>query len=425
MPDSPMRGPSPGSPVGEEETAGDLPVTPVADDGWGGEVPPMACWYWGQGWDPAQGQCPAGPDWSEWSNWGEIPWSNQEGEDWENANMYPGMAGAYCGGQQGTGEWTEYCGGWGDQGWQEGVDNDGEYRPDRPKPAGWRSRAGRSHIYVPRRLNLVERFHHRRVGEDITTLMIRNVPNQYHRGMLMQELDTLGFRGKYDFVYLPIDNATFWNVGYAFVNFEDSADALRCMEVMEGHEFLRFRPGRKRVAQVSVAHIQGLEQNLAHCTGTSVFSTNAPWLRPWIRRRSKQWQQEDEEDPQQSHEQPPLGHVNGLQVPQGYGLNNACQMDWEWQGHGTPSQATRVPSYPSIPSSPPSLTAHDQASLDGPVGEWLPPTQDEIARGRGRPGQVHPRRDQAMQWASAVSRTPSVSPEPRAAAPGADRKSVV
>merc|ERR1712190_293445 len=119
--------------------------------------------------------------------------------------------------------------------------------------------------------------------------MIRNVPNRYDRRLLMQELDDLGFKDKYDFLYLPIDTRTQWNVGYAFVNFDEPEDARHCMESLEGHYFFHFRTARatsrKRMAVVSIAHIQGLEQNLAHYSGTSVFSMPAPWLRPWVRKQ--------------------------------------------------------------------------------------------------------------------------------------------
>jgi len=147
--------------------------------------------------------------------------------------------------------------------------------------------AGLRHVQVPRRLNLQawSAAGGGGAGHQVTTLMVRNVPNRYDRSLLMQELDELGFQGKYDFVYLPIDNSTNWNVGYAFVNFEDPPDAKRCMAALDGHQFYRFRQNNRRVAQVSIAHIQGLELNLAHCSSTSLFSAR-PWLRPWVRKWS-------------------------------------------------------------------------------------------------------------------------------------------
>eukprot|EP00439_Symbiodinium_sp_Y106_P084116 s109_g24.t3 len=51
-----------------------------------------------------------------------------------------------------------------------------------------------------------------------TTVMMRNLPNNYTRSMLLQLLDSRDFAGQYDFVYLPIDFTRRANLGYAFVN---------------------------------------------------------------------------------------------------------------------------------------------------------------------------------------------------------------
>jgi len=54
--------------------------------------------------------------------------------------------------------------------------------------------------------------------EERTTVMLRNLPNNYTREMLLAMLDAEGFLGKYDFTYLPIDFKTQACLGYAFVN---------------------------------------------------------------------------------------------------------------------------------------------------------------------------------------------------------------
>ena len=42
-------------------------------------------------------------------------------------------------------------------------------------------------------------------ASDRTTVMLRNVPNNYTREMFLALLDDNGFAGRYDFVYLPCD----------------------------------------------------------------------------------------------------------------------------------------------------------------------------------------------------------------------------
>jgi len=69
----------------------------------------------------------------------------------------------------------------------------------------------------------------RRGGTDgKTTVMLRNIPNNYSRDMVLELLDDHGFAGSYNFVYLPFDFNRDANLGYAFVNLEtsDAVDAL-------------------------------------------------------------------------------------------------------------------------------------------------------------------------------------------------------
>lgn len=59
-----------------------------------------------------------------------------------------------------------------------------------------------------------------------TTVMLRNLPNNYSREMFLHMLDQNGLKGLYDFAYLPCDFFHGANLGYAFVNMvNDSAVA--------------------------------------------------------------------------------------------------------------------------------------------------------------------------------------------------------
>lgn len=64
-----------------------------------------------------------------------------------------------------------------------------------------------------------------------TTLMLRNLPNNYTRVMLLELLvQTTGSAASFDFLYLPVDFAKDANYGYAFVNFveHETAEWFRC-----------------------------------------------------------------------------------------------------------------------------------------------------------------------------------------------------
>jgi hypothetical protein len=136
-----------------------------------------------------------------------------------------------------------------------------------------------SHANVPKNTDMT-RFADKVEKDQVTTLMVRNIPNMYTRSMLVEELDSLGFEGDYDFIYLPIDKSTQWNVGYAFVNFKTSEAAKRCVTDVTDYTFNRFEHGSRKVAQISVAHIQGLERNLEYYSKTAVQCARVNAHRP-------------------------------------------------------------------------------------------------------------------------------------------------
>lgn len=67
-----------------------------------------------------------------------------------------------------------------------------------------------------------------------TTVMLRSIPATYSRDSLVELLDSEGFNGHYDFVYLPIDNRDRRCFGYAFINFVTAADRRRFWYHFEG-----------------------------------------------------------------------------------------------------------------------------------------------------------------------------------------------
>jgi len=70
-------------------------------------------------------------------------------------------------------------------------------------------------------------------GGGQTTVMVRNIPNCLTRAMFMQLLADADFLQLCDFLYLPIDEKTGVNRGYAFVNLADELTALRFFQKFE------------------------------------------------------------------------------------------------------------------------------------------------------------------------------------------------
>jgi hypothetical protein len=111
--------------------------------------------------------------------------------------------------------------------------------------------------------------------ETKTTVMLRNLPNDYTRAALLELMDQRGFPLKYDFVYLPIDFKFQAGLGYAFVNFVSPQDAQRCWEVFEGFQDW----GLKTSKTCSVTWgdpLQGLEAYITRYRDSPVMHNDVP-----------------------------------------------------------------------------------------------------------------------------------------------------
>jgi hypothetical protein len=103
-----------------------------------------------------------------------------------------------------------------------------------------------------------------------TTVMLRNMPNNYTRGMLLELVDEKGFRGTYDFAYLPIDFSSQAGLGYAFINFVSPEKAQRCFDVFEG--FSDWKVPSEKVCTVTWSSpYQGLESHIERYRNSPVM----------------------------------------------------------------------------------------------------------------------------------------------------------
>lgn len=137
------------------------------------------------------------------------------------------------------------------------------------------------HSRVPKNVNFQEECESH-PAQEITTLMIRNIPNRYIQQELIAELEDLGFAGTFNFLYIPLDKGTMSNVGYAFVNFVTKGWASKCIEAFQGYRFKRHRKTSGKIAAISAAHLQGLEANLAHYEKSAVNTAKLKHRRPVV-----------------------------------------------------------------------------------------------------------------------------------------------
>ncbi|KAK7373111.1 hypothetical protein VNO80_06508 [Phaseolus coccineus] len=118
----------------------------------------------------------------------------------------------------------------------------------------------------------------------ITTVMIRNVPNQFKFDDLLHILDEHCLRqnksvvdpeewSKFDFVYLPMDwkhviKSRMSNLGYAFVNFTSPEAAFRFYREFQGLKWDLVK--NKKICEINVAQYQGID-NLMRNFQSKVF----------------------------------------------------------------------------------------------------------------------------------------------------------
>jgi len=108
-----------------------------------------------------------------------------------------------------------------------------------------------------------------------TTVMLRNLPNNYSRTMLLKLIDIEGFGGQYDFIYLPMDFKSHASLGYAFVNLVEPEQATAFFETFEG--FHRWVVPSQKVCSVNWSHpYQGLESHIDRYRNSPVMHEDVP-----------------------------------------------------------------------------------------------------------------------------------------------------
>lgn len=112
-------------------------------------------------------------------------------------------------------------------------------------------------------------------GKPRTTMMMRNIPNIVTRATLTDLLDEFGFRGSYDFVYLPIDHSTNIGFGYAFVNFNSPNGARLFKNRFHGYAEWAYHCDQTCEVVWSQAH-QGLQEHVDRLRNSPVMHESVP-----------------------------------------------------------------------------------------------------------------------------------------------------
>jgi len=116
----------------------------------------------------------------------------------------------------------------------------------------------------------------RQQDEDMrTTLMLRNLPNDYTRELFLNMLDDECLAGEYDFVYFPVDFQTGSGLGYAFVNFTSHEEAVRAWQLLDGYN--DWLVGSTKVCEVRWSNpVQGLNANVQRYRNSPLMHEKVP-----------------------------------------------------------------------------------------------------------------------------------------------------
>lgn len=112
-----------------------------------------------------------------------------------------------------------------------------------------------------------------------TTLMVKNIPNKYDLSMILEAFKK-NHKGKFDFLYLPIDPRNKCNVGYAFINFIDTRYIRDFYTEFNNQKWERFNS--EKICEIKYGRIQGKKNLIHHFQYSNVMNQQDKNLRPYI-----------------------------------------------------------------------------------------------------------------------------------------------
>jgi RNA recognition motif-containing protein len=106
--------------------------------------------------------------------------------------------------------------------------------------------------------------------------MIKNIPNNMTRQMLLELLDSVGFVQRYNFVYLPMDFHRNANLGYAFVNMVSPMDAKAILKSLHGFADWKVAASDKVIETTWGYPLQGLDAHVERFRNSPVMHEMVP-----------------------------------------------------------------------------------------------------------------------------------------------------
>lgn len=158
---------------------------------------------------------------------------------------------------------------------QEYLQNHVSMSTEKPWPQHPHNKAERLQQRRPAKQQEPKKSQNQQPSKSKTTVMVRNIPNNCTRDMLLELIDSEGFSGQYDFFYLPMDFSRRANLGYAFVNLVNPQATSSFWKAFDG--FSRWTMPTAKVCEIgwSGPH-QGLAAHIERYKNSPVMHASVP-----------------------------------------------------------------------------------------------------------------------------------------------------
>jgi hypothetical protein len=150
-----------------------------------------------------------------------------------------------------------------------------------------------------------------------TTVMMRELPLKYTQRKLLREINSSGFGGQFDYLYLPMDPRSHANRGFAFINMVSEKAAEEFYKKFHGQYLRCFSTTVEKPIAVSPADLQGFEENALQYAATAnrgkrTGHTKPIFFRSLPRHIEAQLNESKQQPPAPPKQQPPAAVAQRL-----------------------------------------------------------------------------------------------------------------